>query len=234
MTGSRLRVCFAVGDAAPALAEFAAALPPHCGDRVLVRAVPAGELVGRDLRECDRFVCAGAVTFAALPHLRELCAQRRAATIAVLAGPRAATAADDADELAALRRNCGRVAVAGGASAVTALRLRLLVPVHRLAAGDAGALWVLLAAAPGAGDAVATRLVEAQQHLRRGDAHAAFGAAARALQQAPDQPGVVADVARLLAGLGERERAVTLCRTFLRQGTAAAPVVAALRELAAG
>jgi len=187
--------------------------------------------VGRDLRECDRFVCAGAVTFAALPHLRELCAQRREATVAVLAGARAAVAADDPDELAALWRNCGRVAVVADAGAVTALRQRLLVPVHRLAAGDAAALWAMLAAAPGAGDAIATRLCEAQQHLLRGDARAAFCAAARALQHAPDQPGVVADVARLLAGLGDRERAVTLCRTFLRQGTAAAPVVAALREL---
>lgn len=83
-------------------------------------------------------------------------------------------------------------------------------PVHPLAADGAAGLRRILSLAPGSADEVESHLQEAAQWMARGGGKAAFASAARALQKAPDQPGIVADVARLLASLGKREHAVAV------------------------
>lgn len=229
MSRPRPSVVFAVDPAAPAArrcAEYAAAaLAPAAA----VRLVPHDRLIGRDLRECDRFVSLGLRTYDAISHLRELATQIRAKTIALLLDEDRIQATTPAG-LAALRRHCGRVVV-DDKTAVHALREHLLAPVHLLTADDAAGLWRILSLAPGSPDEVESHLQEATLWIARGDGKAAFAAAARALQKAPDQPGIVADVARLLASLGEREHAVVLCRNFLAQRPDAEAVGRALHEL---
>lgn len=108
----------------------------------------------------------------------------------------------------------------------------MLAPVHEIDPTDGAAFWKVLSLAPGDDDGVETHLQEAQQWLAREDQKGAFSAAARALQLAPDQPGIIADVARLLSGMGQGERAVALYRKFLVQRPDAVQVSRALDELA--
>lgn len=229
MNRTRLSVVFAVDPAAPAARRCAEQAANALASVAAIRLVPHDRLVGRDLRECDRFACLGLATFDAIPHLRELATQMREKTIAVLFGEQLANATTP-KALTALRRFCSRVLV-DDRSAIPALREHLLVPVHAIAEHDATALWNVLTLAPGCSDDVECHLQEATQWMTRGNQEAAFSSASRALQKAPDQPGIVADVARLLANLGQRERAVVLCRHFLQQRPDAAPVDHALREL---
>jgi predicted Zn-dependent protease len=109
--------------------------------------------------------------------------------------------------------------------------------VHGARGSDAPSLASALAAVlrlgPGTADSVEAHLVEARQWVARGDLPGAFASASRALRLAPDQPGIVADVARQLANLGETQRAEQLCERFLRQRPEAAPVQGALAELRA-
>lgn len=227
MAAALRQVTFVESPGSPA-ASLAAALARIAPAATRVRTVAADQLIGRDLRESDRLLAAPAVL--ATAHLRELFAQRRAHTVALVGGGGAAAAVEDDAVLALLRRHSGRVIVDDPRAAAT-MRVRVLQPVHVLAANDAAALWTILGMADGNDDSVAMHLVEARLYVQRGNEAAAFASAARALQQAPDQPGVIADVARLLSNLGEGERAVTLCRTFLRQGVTAEPVRAALAEI---
>jgi hypothetical protein len=229
MSSLRARVTFAIDPAASAALQCAQSAANALANVATVRLVAVDRLIGRDLREADRFVSLGRRTFAAVPHLRELASQCRDKTLALLFDEDAQRAHQD-DELSPLRRYCGRIVV-DDREAMARLRHRLLAPVHVIAPDDARALWSLLTLAPGADDSVETNLQQAQQHLAREDQLGAFAAAARALQLAPDQPGIVADVARLLAGLGERQRAVALCRSFLDQRPDSTPVGLALAEL---
>ncbi|MGE3174325.1 MAG: hypothetical protein AB7O97_16975 [Planctomycetota bacterium] len=204
-------------------AAVAACLPPGTH----MRAVAAPRLVGRDLRESRRVVCLDWRCIDAAPHLRELWAQTRPRVLITTA---AVGLADDPLALAAIRRYAGRVAVTDAAE-FAALRIRLLTPVHHLFDDMPRRIAALLQFAPGAEDSVAALLLEARVWLARGEPRAAFGAAARCLKLAPDQPGVVADVARLLALLADRERAAELCRHFLDQRPDAEVVRAALAEV---
>ena len=74
-------------------------------------------------------------------------------------------------------------------------------------------------------------LRDSQAFVARGDHEGAFQAAARALSMAPDQPGVLADVARLLALMGNVEQGRDLCRAYLLQRPDCSPVQRALAEL---
>ncbi|MEQ1632794.1 MAG: tetratricopeptide repeat protein [Planctomycetota bacterium] len=229
MSRTRFVVTFVADPSAPAARHCAELAASALASVARVRLVPVERLIGRDLRECDRFVTAGRRTFAAIPHLRELATQCRDKAIGLL------LAGDgielDDDSVAALRRHCGRVAT-DDRTTRSRLRERLLAPVHEIDPTDAAALWKVLSLAPGADDGVETHLQQAQQWLAREDQKGAFSAAARALQLAPDQPGIIADVARLLSGMGQPERAVALCRKFLAQRPDAVQVSRALDELA--
>lgn len=229
MNRARLSVVFAVDAAAPVARRCAEQAAAALAGVAAVRLVPHERMIGRDLRECDRLVTLGLRTTEALPHFRELATQVREKTIAVLFDDDLESACTQKG-LASLRRFCGRVVVQDR-TAVASLRERLLAPVHAISPDDPNALWHVLTLAPGNADEVECHLQEAMQWIARGDQEAAFSSASRALQKAPDQPGIVADVARLLAGLGQRERAVVLCRHFLAQRPDAAPVDQALREL---
>jgi tetratricopeptide (TPR) repeat protein len=223
---TELRATFVVDAATTVTGRRAAAAGSAMPPLVRARTVAAEALIGRDLRECDRIVVWGWRTLAAPTHLRELLVQCRARIVAVV--PDAAAAAHDAAALSLLRRHAAHVVVDDDAAAA-ALRGALLAPVH-LARSDA-ALTAVLRLAPGAPDSVDAHLVEARLWNARGELAPAFAAASRALRLAPDQPGIVADVARLLANLGDAERAAMLCERFLRQRPDAAPVREVLRLL---
>ena len=78
---------------------------------------------------------------------------------------------------------------------------------------------------------VAVHLREAVSYIERGDHRGAFSSAARALAMQPDQPGIVADVARLLGRMGCSAEGETLCKVFLLQRPESDAVRQALEEL---
>jgi len=53
----------------------------------------------------------------------------------------------------------------------------------------------------------------------------------RALSRAPDQPGIVADVARLLSRMGRSGEGEQICKVFLLPRQISEPVKQALSEL---
>lgn len=193
------------------------------------RAVPFAELVGRDVRESSRLCFADWRIFGAVSYLRELLVQERGRTV-VLAG--LAGEEVDADGLACLRRFAGEV-LALAECARTGWTSRLLVPVSVVGRQDVpGALAEASRREVLPLGSIDVHLREAMDYVQRGDDEGAFQASARALAMAPDQPGIIADVARLLARMGRSADGAQLCRSFLLQRPDSEPVQAALGELA--
>jgi len=193
------------------------------------RAVAFGELVGRDVTCGARLCVADWRIFGAVPYLRESLMQNRGRTITVV-GLSGEPVGEDA--LAALRRFAGEV-VSLVEHAQPSWTSRLLVPVSTVGpAGVADAVEEACRREAAELGSVEVHLREAMSYVQRGDDEGAFQASARALAMAPDQPGIIADVARLLARMGRSAEGQQLCRTFLLQRPDSAPVKAALGELA--
>lgn len=194
------------------------------------RAVAVDRVVGRDLLEADRVVVPEWRLFGRMPHVKELLQRRRGHTIALVGF---AGEPVDGDGTGALLRFAGRVFVADGRDPEP-LAARLCVPVDAVGRAGLGAAIAAAAAMPAADlDDVGHLLREAMAFSRRGDDEGAFVMAARALGQAPDQPGVVADVARLLARMGRAGEATRVCRSYLLQRPDSGAVQQALAEVAA-
>ena len=193
------------------------------------RAVPFSELIGRDVAHGERLCVADWRIFGAVPHLRETLMQNRGRTI-VLVGMAGEAIGEDA--LAMLRRFAGEV-ISLVESAQPSWTSRVLVPVSTV--GPAGIAEAVVEACRGPAHdlgGVEVHLREAMSYVQRGDDEGAFQASARALAMAPDQPGIIADVARLLARMGRSADGEQLCRTFLLQRPDSAPVREALGQLA--
>jgi hypothetical protein len=207
-------------------------LPAHVALRRSLprwRAVACSELIGRDVTAGARLCVADWRIFGAVPYLRETLMQNRGRTIALVG---LSDEPCDDGALAMLRRFAGEV-VALVSAAQPSWTSRLLVPVSTV--GPAGVADAIVEACrrPAADlGSVDVHLREAIQYMQRGDDDGAFQASARALAMAPDQPGIIADVARLLARMGRSADGEQLCRTFLLQRPDSAPVQAALGELA--
>jgi len=210
--------CTAICDPGVARQGDVAAL---CG----ARRVPVERVIGRDLLEAERLLVMDPTLFARLPHLRELLLQRRGRTIVVV------ETRLDADGVATLLRFAGHV-VAIGDGATPSWSSRLAVPVTCCERpGVADAIATALRAEVCDLDDVHALLREATNAVVRGDDEAAFLAAARALTRSPDQPGIVADVARLLARMGRSAEATHVCRSYLVQRPDCAAVRRALDDL---
>jgi len=205
----------------PAHVNFRQALPDW-------RAVPFGELIGRDVSESTRLCVADWRIFGAVPHLREKLMQQRGRTIVVVGLSDEPTGTDALD---ALRRFAGEV-VALADEVAPEWASRLLVPVTLV--NEQSILQALEEACkrtPEALGSVEVHLREAMNYVHRGDSEGAFQSSARALALAPDQPGIVADVARLLASMGRSSEGEQLCRSFLLQRPDDSLVKGALDEL---
>lgn len=186
-------------------------------------------LIGRDLLTATRLLAFDWRHLVQATHLHELLRQRRGHTIVFV--PANEPLADDA--VGALRRYAGHV-IAEESAAASALPRRLLVPVDLVTMARAAK--ALAAAAFRASedlDDVDRHLRDAREFVRRRDPEAALGEAARALVRAPDQPGIVADAARLLWQLGRGRDATAICERFLTQRPDADPVRDALDEIRA-
>lgn len=197
------------------------------------RAVSIDEAIGRDLIE-SRWVCvADWRLFERMEHLRELCWQRRGGTSVVVG---LSAEAIGPEGVRCLRRFAGEaIALAGSGSAGIAGQdwmAQLLVPVTSV--GRDGLVPAIEAAAlrnPVDLGSVGVYLREAVSYIERGDSGGAFSASARALAMHPDQPGIVADVARLLGRMGRSAEGEQLCKVFLLQRPESTPVQQALHEL---
>ena len=189
----------------------------------------ADRLIGRDLLTATRLLVPDWRMLAAAAHLQELLRQRRGHTIVFVSHDDPV----DVEAVRTLRRFAGHV-VAIATPTATALHLRLLVPVDLVPRGDAARALAAAVLRPAeALDDVDRHLRDAREFVQRHDPEAALGEATRALVQAPDQPGIVADAARLLCQLGRRRDAIAICERFLVQRPDADPVSAALGEIRA-
>lgn len=222
----RLTILAASGDAAQL--GLAGRLAQAFAHGLRTRVVTPAVLIGRDLLEAERILWLDHRLASALPHWRELLLQARARTLIVVGSD----ALGDATAVRELRRFAGR-ALCRDAAVAAWLQPELLAPVDCLDADVIRGIAVALQQPEGCGDDVDSHLQQALQWLQRGCDEGAFLAAARALKLEPDQPGIVADVARLLVKLGRREQAEATCVIYLRQRPQSAPVLAALREVRA-
>lgn len=196
--------------------------------------VPANEAVGLDFLDATRVCIADWRLFGHLEHLRELMLRERGSIIC-LAGLSGEDVGSD-ESLAELRRYAGEVitvAEHGQAQGDGAQWTgRLMVPVTSVGlAGVAFAIQQAMTRQPEDLGAIDVHLREAQGYVGRNDDAGAFLSAARALSMAPDQPGIVADVARLLARMGRSAEGEQLCKVFLLQRPDSEPVKRALTEL---
>ncbi|MBK8100755.1 MAG: tetratricopeptide repeat protein [Planctomycetes bacterium] len=186
-------------------------------------------LIGRDLLTGNRLVVLDWRHLAQAVHLHELLRQRRGMTIVFVAEDDAV----DGEAVRTLRRFAGHV-VAVATPAAATLSQRLLIPIDLVPRSETPrALAKAVLRGADALDDVERHLGDAREFVRRNDPEAALGEATRALVQAPDQPGIVADAARLLFQLGRRRDAIAICERFLAQRPDAERVLAARDEIRA-
>lgn len=192
-------------------------------------AVAANEAVGLDFLDATRVCVADWRLFGQLDHLRELMMQNRGSIICLVGLSGEGTAA--AEGLAELRRYAGEV-IALAEVADPQWTGRLTVPVTSVGIDGIGfAIQQAMTRDPQDLGSIEVYLREAQTYVGRNDDTGAFLSAARALAMAPDQPGIVADVARLLARMGRTAEGEKLCKVFLLQRPDCEPVQRALTEL---
>lgn len=211
-----------IDPANPAHAALAEQLPTW-------RAVPATEAVGLDFVDAERVCVADWRLFDHLEHLRERMMLDRGAIIVVVG----LSEADQPDKagLVSLRHYAGEVVALADATDLL-WTSRLMVPVTTVGSdGVAFAIEQATSRQPQDRGTVEVHLREALSYVRRNDDTGAFLAAARALAMAPDQPGIVADVARLLARMGRSAEGEKLCKVFLLQRPDSHAVQQALTEL---
>jgi len=179
------------------------------------RTVPVQQAVGLDFVDPARVCVADWRLFDQLEYLRERMMIRRGATIVVVGlseGDLPGT-----DGLVALRRYAGEI-VALTDVADSEWTSGLMVPVTSVRLEDvAFAIQATASREPQDLGSIEVHLREAASYIERNDDAGAFLAAARALAMAPDQPGIVADVARLLARMGRSVEGEQLCKAFLLQ-----------------
>ncbi|PIE23040.1 MAG: hypothetical protein CSA62_09115 [Planctomycetota bacterium] len=194
------------------------------------RALPFFELIGRDLSTGKRLCVADWRIFTALPYLHETLMQKRGRNI-VLVG--LAGEPMDKDAVTMLRRFAGAI-ISLVASAQPFWTHRLLVPVSSVE--PAGLADAITQASRGPAQDLGSaelHLREAMSYAGRGDEEGVFQASTRALAVAPtpEQPGIIAEVARMLACMGRSTEGEKLCRSFLQQQPDCTPVREALGQI---
>jgi len=191
--------------------------------------VAANEAIGLDFLDATRVCVADWRLFGQLDHLRELMMRGRGSTICVVGLSGEDMSAPEG--LAELRRYAGEV-IALAEVADPEWTGCLTVPVTSVGLdGVAFAIQQAMTRDPLDLGSIDVYLREAQTYVGRSDDAGAFLSAARALAMAPDQPGIVADVARLLARMGRTAEGEKLCKVFLLQRPDSEPVQRALTEL---
>jgi hypothetical protein len=193
------------------------------------RPVSVHAVVGLDCLDAPRVCVADWRLFGRIDYLKELLQRRRGAVI-VLVGLSGEPVRSD-DCLLVLRRHAGEV-VAVADVVDDSWASQLMVSVTPVASdGLAAAIQAAAKREPQDLGAVQAHLQEAMAYVQRSDDAGAFCSAARALALAPDQPGIVADVARLLGRMGRSGEGEQLCKVFLLQRPDSASVQQALDEL---
>lgn len=192
------------------------------------RGVSVHDAIGRDLVESPWVCVADWRLFAQVDHLRELLWQRRGATI-VLVGLSSEEVGKEG--VRAMRRFAGEV-IGLLAAADPEWTTHLVVPVTSV--GPEGLIPAIQEASrrqPADLGSIDVHLREAINYIERGDHSGAFSSAARALAMEPDQPGIIADVARLLGRMGRSGDGEKLCKVFLLQRPESDAVKQALDDL---